>query len=264
MKQVADILNNIKKTLQGRDTGSPTKENPLPHCSFCQDRGVIVLDGERARICSCVKRAHLERRYAYANITPEIKTYSFEGFYLQYYHGEHRQRASRVLTDARRFTSNYLKNPNIPGLLITGDVGAGKTYIAGAITNYLLKEGVQVLFLVVPDFLDAIRSTYNKGFVEEDEATLIAGARRVEVLVLDDLGVHNYTSWTCNKLYSLLNYRMNYHLPVIITTNLDLSEIEKYLGKRTTSRIVQMCRVYRLTVEKDIRYQKSLEDKRDQ
>mgnify|MGYP000847701371 FL=1 len=113
----------------------------------------------------------------------------------------------------------------------------------------------------MPDFLDAIRSTYNKGTAEEDETTLIKGARQVDVLVLDDLGVHNYTPWTCNKLYSLLNYRMNYHLPVVITTNLDLSEIEKFLGKRTTSRIVQMCRVYRLTVDQDIRYQKSVENK---
>jgi len=78
---------------------------------------------------------------------------------------------------------------------------------------------------------------------------------------LDDLGAHNYTPWTCNKLYSLLNYRLNYHLPVIITTNLDLVEIEKFLGKRTTSRILQMCNVYRLTVQKDIRYQKSLGNK---
>ncbi|HHV34635.1 MAG TPA: ATP-binding protein [Syntrophomonadaceae bacterium] len=260
MKQVTEILNNLKKTLQEKEASSPTEENLTPRCRLCQDRGVIIVNGERARICNCVKQAHLERRYEYANITPEIQTYSFERFDLNYYRREHRQRAARVLADARQFANDYLKNPNLPGLLITGDVGAGKTFIAGAITNFLLKEGVQVLFLVVPDFLDAIRSTYNKG-VESDEATLIKGAREVEVLVLDDLGVHNYTPWTCNKLYSLLNYRMNYHLPVVITTNLDLSEIEKFLGKRTTSRIVQMCKVYRLTVGKDIRYQKSLEEK---
>lgn len=259
MKQVAEILNNLKKTLKGQESRSPIEKNQTPHCQYCHDRGVIMVNGERARICNCVKQANMKRRYEFANITPEIKKYSFEEFQLKYYRGEHRERAARVLGDARQFANDYLINPDIPGLLITGDVGAGKTFIAGAITNFLLKEGVQVLFLVVPDFLDAIRSTYNKGTAEEDEATLINGARQVEVLILDDLGVHNYTPWTCNKLYSLLNYRMNYHLPVVITTNLDLSEIEKYLGKRTTSRIVQMCRVYRLTVDKDIRYQKPLE-----
>jgi DNA replication protein DnaC len=115
----------------------------------------------------------------------------------------------------------------------------------------------------VPDFLDELRATYHKGGEETDinEISLLNGARQVEVLILDDLGAHNYTPWTCNKLYSLLNYRMNYHLPVIITTNLDLLEIEKFLGKRTTSRILQMCNVYRLTVHKDIRYQKSLGNK---
>jgi len=262
MKQVAEILKNLKKNLQGKETPPSLKEKRKPRCNLCQDRGVIMLDGEMARICNCVKQAHMEHRYEYANITPEIKTYGFDDFQLKYYQGEHRDRAARVLLDAGRFADDYLKNHEQPGLLITGDVGSGKTFIAGAITNSLLKKGVQALFLVVPDFLDAIRSTYNKGAAEDNEAALIKGARQVEVLILDDLGVHNYTPWTCNKIYSLLNYRMNYHLPVVITTNLDLFEIEKYLGKRTTSRIVQMCRVYRLTVDKDIRYQKSLENKK--
>lgn len=260
MKQVAEILNNLKKTLKGEEPRSPI-ENKTPHCSICQDRGVVIIDGEKARICDCVKQVHRELRYEHANISPEIKNHLLEDFQLKYYHGEHRQRAARVLNDARQFVNDYLENHHRSGLLITGDVGAGKTFIAGAITNFLLKEGVQVLFLVVPDFLDTLRATYSKGGAEGDEATLIREARQVDVLVLDDLGVHNYTPWTCNKIYSLLNYRMNYRLPVVITTNLDLFEIEKHLGKRTTSRIVQMCSVYRLTVDQDIRYQKSLESK---
>jgi DNA replication protein DnaC len=265
MRRITDILNSLQNLLRNRAQEQyPLKEEH--RCLICCDRGVI-LEGEEARICPCVKQRYLERRYTYANITPEISSYTFEGFSLDYYKGEHRERAARVLQGARRFVQEYLKNKHIPGLLLTGDVGSGKTYLAGAIANYLLQKGVQVLFLVVPDFLDELRSTYHRGMpgeaVENDDVALLNGARRVEVLVLDDLGVHNYTSWTCNKLYSLLNYRLNYQLPVIITTNLDLSEIEKYLGKRTTSRIVQMCNVYRLTVEDDIRYQKSREKRKN-
>lgn len=263
MKRIADVLKDLKKTIGDKE---PTLQMPqeVPLCKICGDRGV-VLDGEGARICSCVKQRHIERQYAYANITPEVRACTFEGFRLDYYQGENREKAAKVLQGARQFAQGYLKNPHIRGLLFTGDVGSGKTHLAGAITNFLLQNGVQVLFLVVPDFLDEMRSTYRKTAPWEtqdvDDVSLLKGAREVEVLVLDDLGVHNYTPWTCNKLYSILNYRLNYQLPVIITTNLDLAEIEKYLGKRTTSRIVQMCSVYRLMVGADIRFQKSLENR---
>jgi len=49
---------------------------------------------------------------------------------------------------------------------------------------------------------------------------------------------------------------MNEQLPTIITTNLDFNDIEAYLGERTCSRILQICRIFRLTTHQDIRMQK--------
>jgi len=77
----------------------------------------------------------------------------------------------------------------------------------------------------------------------------------VPLLILDDLGAHNYTDWTRNKLFSIINYRLNYMLPTIITTNINLEDLEHFLGERTTSRIIHMCHPYRLLVEVDIRVQ---------
>ena len=110
---------------------------------------------------------------------------------------------------------------------------------------------------MVPDFLDDLRTAllHNTGDSHEpDDVALLRSVRQVAVLILDDLGAHNYTEWTCNKLYSLLNYRLNYHLPVIITTNLKMPDLDECLGERTTSRIVQMCGIRRLTVDRDIRH----------
>ncbi len=115
----------------------------------------------------------------------------------------------------------------------------------------------------MPDFLDEMRATYHKepiGVNADDDVSLLKSVRQVEILILDDLGAHNYTEWTRNKLYSLLNYRLNYQLPVIITTNLLPKELDESLGERTTSRIVQMCNRYRLTVSKDIRYVKNQQE----
>src|SRR5690606_27907594 len=112
-------------------------------------------------------------------------------------------------------------------------------FLACAIANYVLSKGKPVLFTVVPDLLDQIKATYDRSpLVDSDELAILEGARTVDLLILDDLGAHNYTQWTVNKIYSILNYRVNHQLPVVITTNLSLDELDIYLGERTTSRIL--------------------------
>lgn len=263
MKKIDEIIQGLRRSLDkiaAQTLPGPEQEERY-QCPVCKDRG-LVLVGNRARVCSCVKQNRLLRSYRYANITPEIEGCTFEDFRLDYYRGNDRKGAQLAWEAARQFTEDYLKNRHTPGILLTGSVGAGKTYLAAAITNRLIQHKVGVLFLVVPDFLDELRSTYHRNgngeSAETDDVTMLNNVRQVDVLVLDDLGVHNYTPWTCNKLYSLLNYRLNYRLPVIITTNLSLGKLEGFLGERTTSRIVQMCRIYELNVDKDIRHQKNL------
>ena len=119
----------------------------------------------------------------------------------------------------------------------------------------MIEQQTKLLFLVVPDLLDELRASFGSKS-ETSEFDLLDIARTVPVLILDDLGAHNYTDWSRNRIYSILNYRMNEQLPTIITTNLHASEIETYLGVRTWSRLMQMCRVFRLSTEKDIRMQK--------
>jgi len=164
--------------------------------------------------------------------------------------------ATVTLKAAKDFTRRYLENRHTDGLLLTGQVGSGKTFLACCIANALLVRGKTVLFIVVPDLLDQIKATYdakNENSVTESE--LLDTAREVPLLILDDLGAHNYTEWTRNKIFNIINHRLNYLLPTIITTNINLEDLEQYLGDRTTSRIFQMCRPYRLLVDVDIRMQ---------
>jgi DNA replication protein DnaC len=222
-------------------------------CMACEDTG-MVYSGEAAWVCDCQRLANKPGKQA--GIAPELQGYSFEGFRIEYYDGKHRERALAALQGARDFARDYIQGRPSQGIMFTGDVGSGKTFLAAATANELLNRRIHTQFLVVPDFLDDLRTAllHNAGGREMDDVALLRSIRQVDVLVLDDLGVHNYTEWTCNKLYSLLNYRLNNQLPVIITTNLKMSELDEYLGERTTSRIVQMCRIFRLTVERDIRH----------
>ncbi|BCV21263.1 ATP-binding protein [Moorella sp. Hama-1] len=238
-------------------------------CPLCRDRGLIIRDG-RAYRCRCMQQKAWQNRLRAANLAPQLSRYTFSNFDLKYYSRTLRdeltgttyyESARHCLEAAQRFVTTFRREEHGRGLFIFGPVGSGKTFLAAAIANALTAAGKEVLFAVVPDLLDAIRATYDRRPQDNNqtELELIDTARGVGILVLDDLGAHNYTEWTCNKIYSLINYRLINELPTVITSNLDLKDLEEYLGERTTSRIVQLCQSYHLPVAEDIRYTLSRE-----
>ena len=78
------------------------------------------------------------------------------------------------------------------------------------------------------------------------------------MLILDDLGAHQYTEWARGKLFTILNYRINHNLPTVITTNLSVEDVGEAIGDRAASRIIELCQPYMLEADVDIRLQKRL------
>ncbi len=124
----------------------------------------------------------------------------------------------------------FAENPE-KWILLTGTYGCGKTHLAAAIANHCLAQGQPVLFLNTPDLLDYLRATfapssettYNERFDE---------IRTAPLLILDDLGTESPTAWAVEKLYQILNYRYNAHLPTVITTNKELKDIDQRIASR--------------------------------
>ncbi|BAF59191.1 MAG: ATP-binding protein [Pelotomaculum sp.] len=233
------------------------------NCGICGDRG-IILKGEAAVPCSCVKKRAAEKLLRSSCLTGKLQNCTLNRFSFKYYAKDcldpetgmsYLEMARLAYQAAKDFIRDFMENPCTDGLLFTGQVGSGKTFLACCIANALLDSGQPVLFTVVPDLLDQIRSTYDpaRSADEVTEFDILEAARQVPLLILDDLGAHNYTEWTRNKIYSIINYRLNNRLPLIVTTNIKLDDLEEYLGERTTSRLLEMCRPYRLMVELDIR-----------
>ncbi|MYC94178.1 MAG: AAA family ATPase [Caldilineaceae bacterium SB0661_bin_32] len=116
-------------------------------------------------------------------------------------------------------------------LLFTGTYGCGKTHLAAAIANHRIENDHSAVFVVVPDLLDHLRSTFGPSS-EASYDDVFDEVRNTAVLVLDDLGVQVASPWTQEKMFQILNDRYNRQLPTVLTTNQRLEDLDQRLRSR--------------------------------
>ena len=116
------------------------------------------------------------------------------------------------------------------GLVLRGPVGTLKTTLAVAVLQYCLQLGERALFLTMPSLIDSIFSA--KAVSPEDWLRFESRLRQVPLLVLDDLGAHNATNWAADKLFQIVDYRYIRKLPTVVTTNLDLEDLDDRIRSR--------------------------------
>jgi DNA replication protein DnaC len=190
-------------------------------------------DFGKAVPCECKVAEFQEKRLAdlrEASNLDSLSRLTFESFVPDGY-GLNTQ-LSENLRSAFNAASEYAAHPE-GWLILRGKYGCGKTHLAAAIANDQIGQGNPVLFVVVPDLLDYLRATYGPNspvtFDQRFEAV-----RTAPLLILDDLGTQNATSWASEKLFQLLNYRYNARIPTVITTNQSMEDIERRLLSRMT------------------------------
>jgi DNA replication protein DnaC len=244
------IDETLKKIAAGMSKGStPTssstdpqpKFNDLPgdpNCPYCHGVGYLRRDlplGHpdfgKIEICTCrmgeISQQVRQRLFSLSNLS-ELSHLTFENFNPRGRVGLWPNQADsleQAYNQAQHF-SQSLKG----WLLLQGGYGCGKTHLAAAIANFAVSIGVPTLFITVPDLLDTLRFAY-----QDRESTFeerFEEIRTASLLVLDDFGTQNATPWAQEKLFQILNYRYINHLPLVVTTNLAIEEIEGRIRSR--------------------------------
>ena len=134
------------------------------------------------------------------------------------------------LEEVYRLAIDFARAPD-GWLVLQGVTGCGKTHLAAAIANEHRRAGKPVLFVVVPDFLDHLRSAFNpESKVSYDQ--LFESVKTTPLLILDDFGEQATTPWAQEKLYQVINYRYNARLATVITTRCSMDEIDSPVSSR--------------------------------
>lgn len=211
------------------------------NCPLCGGAGFLRLDVPpghpqfgRLEPCTCrsaeIAENARQRLYALSNLE-RLRHLRFENFNP---HGNQKAilvtpQEQESLQAAWQAAQEFVAQQD-HWLLLEGAYGCGKTHLAAAIANRAVEMGVPTLFITVPDLLDSLRFAYS-----DPETTFEARfeeVRNAALLVLDDFGTQNATSWAQEKLFQIINYRYINKLPTVITTNLMLDEIEGRIRSR--------------------------------
>lgn len=144
---------------------------------------------------------------------------------------------SMAMTEIVNILTKLLSNDGsyVQGLYLSGEFGVGKTYLMGALANALAANNISVMLLHFPSFAVDLKQTIGKN--NSMRETLINQAKNTSVLILDDLGAENLSMWIRDDILGvILEYRMQNELTTFITSNFDMTEMEKYLSETRDDR----------------------------
>jgi len=226
------------KSKTSSNDNAPAPSLGDPNCPHCHGLGYLRADAEpgspdfgKLNICVCrqaqVAQVVRERLFSLSHLD-ELQDLTFESFKTSGRKGVRESQANSLewaFNHARQYAAS------LDGwMVLQGGFGCGKTHLAAAVANFAVGMGVPTLFLTVPDLLDSLRFAYaseDTSFEERFEEI-----RTAPLLVLDDFGTQNATPWAQEKLFQIINYRYINRLPLVVTTNLDMDEIEARIRSR--------------------------------
>lgn len=125
------------------------------------------------------------------------------------------------------------------GLLLWGSVGTGKSFLAGCIANALLDKGVPVIMTNFARLLNRLTDMY-----AGDRNAYIDSFKRYPLMIIDDLGVERNSEFAREQVFSVIDSRYRSQLPMIVTTNLSLQELQHPADlsrARIYDRILERC-----------------------
>ncbi|MBQ5884346.1 MAG: ATP-binding protein [Clostridia bacterium] len=207
---------------------------PQYSCKLCNDSGILG-----GKLCSC----HLEllkkismSEYSCSSV---LAVSTFDTFDLKYYSTEKDKNVGYSPREYMEASVDFLKsycdnfNKNSGSFFFTGGTGLGKTHLSLAVMNKVTEKGYSVFYGSADNIIKQMekeRFGRSNGDIEEE-------IENADLLIIDDLGTEFKTAFSETAVYQLINNAILNSKPMIISSNLSITELEERYGQRVVSRL---------------------------
>lgn len=254
----AGFMGNVNDTnlrlvkLQGKEEDYTGKDGLL-YCGKChqpkevyfsREKAVLFGHDRRPKECACQKKQRIEREIVekeqrHLEIVEALKRRGFSDLAMRRWTFANDNGKCRQMDKAHFYVEHWeeMKAGNI-GYLLWGNVGTGKSFLAGCIANTLMEQEVSVCMTNFAYILNELASNFEgcNRYIEQ--------LCRFPLLIIDDFGMERGTEYGLEQVYHVIDSRYRSNRPLIVTTNLSLNELQNPADTphaRIYDRLLEMC-----------------------
>jgi DNA replication protein DnaC len=229
-------------------------------CQLCKDEGgqfvkapvVQTVHGspvevimDHWKVCECIERLKVERIMRSSQITSQFRKMTFSSFNADDLPPSISLAHKKATIYYKKF-ADIRKTPN-NGIILMGRPGCGKTHLLMAITNGLMDQGQEVLYVPWVETMEMVKDDMSKEDVNNKRFEKM---QTVDLLYIDDLfkPPTKPSDYEVKKLFQIINYRYQERKPIMISTERTrdfLLDLDEGLG----SRINEMCKEFRVEIQ---------------
>ena len=206
-----------------------------PICTVCGGSGYVG-----SNMCECLRELCRQEQKKELTFLSAGKD-RFEQFSLDYYPDRLdpvmkvnvRALMERNLQMCRRYAATFSEKS--PNLLFSGDTGLGKTFLSACIARVVADRGYSVVYASASHLFGKLERAkfYNDEQARQDSQRYTD----CDLLIVDDLGTEMPSQFTTSALYTLINDRIIYGRPMILSTNLNTEDFSRRYSSQVASRL---------------------------
>ncbi|MDR0949952.1 MAG: ATP-binding protein [Lachnospiraceae bacterium] len=237
-----------KRQLLVKHGFSPSYLDRIYDCPDCEDSGFVRLgtsEEETSTKCHCFYAQEIDLLYQQSNLKETLKKNNFETLSFDFYEGEDLIRFRKAADASRGFADSF--SQVYRNLYFYGAVGTGKSFLSECIAEKVMRSGFSVLYFSAVQFFEHLSYQAFDAKDKSESSRFHEDMIACDLLIIDDLGTELINAFVNSRLFSCLNERDLRHKATVISTNLDLKNVQALYSERIFSRISSHFDIYKLT-----------------